>query len=134
MEKWSGKGRLCMLVNQGKFERDIDDCSSKISDCFTIFTVSTLRLDRETMLIFQTVSQMELLAQRQEEVERRTKESHDGRCHRKTSPLREFDAVKFLSAGQVVQVTNIMHSLWALFFFFSNRAAGFHSITHRDDQ
>ncbi|KAF8346432.1 hypothetical protein F5887DRAFT_916690 [Amanita rubescens] len=105
MEKWSGKGWPRMLVNQGKFERDIDDCCSKISDCFTIFT---------------TASQMELLAQRQEEVERGKKglkESRDGDYHRKTSFfLREFDAVKFMSARLVTNM--VMDSLGAPSAFF----------------
>jgi len=81
MEKWTGKGWLRMLVNQGKFERDIDDCSSKISDCFTIFAVSTLRLDceRDGVMIFQTASQMELLVQCQEEVGRGKKGLKGGR-------------------------------------------------------
>jgi hypothetical protein len=114
-----------MLVNQGKFERDIDDCSSKISDCFTIFAVSTLRLDceRDGVMIFQTASQMELLVQCQEEVGREKnglKGGRDGDCHRKTSLLREFDGVKFMLARIVTNM--VMHSRPYPFYCFKSGA------------
>ena len=47
MEKWSKKNWLYMLVHQGDFEAEFDDCESDLSKCFTIFMVSTL-CQRET--------------------------------------------------------------------------------------
>jgi hypothetical protein len=47
MEKWSGKNWLYMLVHQGEFEVEFEDCEADLSQCFTLFMVSTL-CQRET--------------------------------------------------------------------------------------
>ena len=40
MQKWSEKSWLYMLVNHGLFEAQINDCSTRMSDCLTTFMVS----------------------------------------------------------------------------------------------
>jgi hypothetical protein len=42
MQKWSEKSWYHILVYQGDFEAEFEDCNSAITDCLTIFTVSTL--------------------------------------------------------------------------------------------
>jgi hypothetical protein len=46
MQKWSGRSWAYMLVNQGDFEAEIDDCSTLISDYLVTFMVSDSRLMR----------------------------------------------------------------------------------------
>ena len=40
MEKWCRKSWSSMLVHQGEFEVEFDECNELISNCFTIFSVS----------------------------------------------------------------------------------------------
>ena len=42
MQKWSEKNWFHMLVNQGAFEAQINECGIQISDCLTTFMVSGL--------------------------------------------------------------------------------------------
>ena len=39
MQKWSGRSWAYMLVNQGDFEAEINDCSTLISDYLVTFMV-----------------------------------------------------------------------------------------------
>lgn len=80
MLKWSAKTWLYMLIHQGEFEADLNDCDSDLSQCFTIFTVSTLCQSETCRLgIFQTAAQMESLGDQHERGrwQMNLKESHD---------------------------------------------------------
>jgi len=44
MQKWSGKSWAYMLVHQGDFEVEIDDCNMMINDYLVTFVVSILYL------------------------------------------------------------------------------------------
>ena len=44
MQKWSDKSWVEMLVHQGDFEVEFNDCDTEIADCLTVFYVSALRL------------------------------------------------------------------------------------------
>ena len=46
METWCRKSWSSMLVHQGKFEVEFDECNELISNCFTIFSVSVDGLKR----------------------------------------------------------------------------------------
>ncbi len=41
MQKWSGKSWFHMLVHQGEFEADLEDCDNEILDCLITFMVSS---------------------------------------------------------------------------------------------
>ena len=40
MTKWAKKNWFYMLIHQGEFEGDLDDCDKGIFDCLLVFNVS----------------------------------------------------------------------------------------------
>ncbi|KAF8351817.1 kinase-like domain-containing protein [Amanita rubescens] len=93
MEKWSKKNWLYMLVHQGEFEVEFDDCEADLSQCFTLF---------------MTAGQMESLAYQNESERWRMnlKESHDADHKALMKQLSDVNFVQQAMEARLIESRN----------------------------